>query len=791
MSQYQVSIIGTSQEAMLNLARKYHLDVNRKIWRFGNNRFLVDAILDEQQIAQLKAAGYGIENVVSAEEVRKARQTAVGGEDYLEVEAVERAMDEIATPANAHFIELIPLPKPTWEGRKSKAVRIGLKERQNRIGVYFLGGMHGDELGGPDILINFTQQLAAAYRANTGITLGRSVFTRNQIRRIVENLDIFVFPQVNPDGRHQTLTKAGPGRKNRRPPADQYNRHGVDINRNFDFLWDFPNYFASGGTQTVAHSSTEPLSSHYIGTHAVSEPETKNVVSILDQHDNIRFLVDLHSAGEYVLINWGDDENQDGNPNMNFRNANYHQARGKKDGLAYREYIDHDDHEQSLRLANRLRDGIFNVGERRIYTVEQACEYYPTSGISIDYAYSRHLSDPARGKILGFTIELAQTHQVPYDEMKKVIVEVTAGLLNFCVGVLLETRPQKPIGSVDAVLNGGIVSGWALDPDDELASVPVDFKGGGWIGATLADFPRQVEGYEGHHGFQFVIPDKLRDGKPQIIYAGVPNGRNVDVLSGKAEFQITPGAQPPAGWLDSISSDGFAQGWCLDPDDPLKPVFVDIYIDTTPGSGVPPVARITANLQRPVLTFPGKNHGFRFSIPPPFRDGQPHTLYAFGIDLKPPAPNVYNNTLLGNSPMVFKVGVIARQPTTAIKGIDVNWQFRLSQSNIHDVGQLAALSVNELATMVEAEGSLLPISFRTLARLALTAVPQIPPSNADGNNLYGLVVMTPEGLSPLIYGTPVPSKECRALAALLASLYTAFVPNTLRQITLAQLRESG
>src|SRR6266487_805113 len=163
---------------------------------------------------------------------------------YLNVNEVESALVVASSPPNDLFTQLIPLPHMTWEGRSVNAIKIGNATGLGRIGVYFLGGIHSREWGSSDILIFFIEQLAQAYRTNSGLTLGGKTFTAAQIQSIVNNLDIFVLPQANPDGRNFSITVDAMWRKNRRlaPTGDEGNPScvGVDINRNYDFLWNYP-----------------------------------------------------------------------------------------------------------------------------------------------------------------------------------------------------------------------------------------------------------------------------------------------------------------------------------------------------------------------------------------------------------------------------------------------------------------------------------------------------------------------------------------------------------------------
>jgi carboxypeptidase T len=120
-------------------------------------------------------------------------------------------------------------------------------------------------------------RLLRAYRDGKSIRLGHEVFSRAQIRAIVETLDIVIFPQVNPDGRHFSMERNPLWRKNRRPaPNGRGSKSiGVDINRNFPFLWRFDRHFAPN---TVGSSFKPRDYESYVGPCPASEPETRNVI---------------------------------------------------------------------------------------------------------------------------------------------------------------------------------------------------------------------------------------------------------------------------------------------------------------------------------------------------------------------------------------------------------------------------------------------------------------------------------------------------------------------------------
>jgi hypothetical protein len=357
---------------------------------------------------------------------------------YLNVDEVESALSVVTSAPYTAFTQLIVLPNLTWEGRQCHAIKIANGSNPGRPGVYFLGGVHAREWGSADILINFVEQLEQAYLANVGITLGGKTFSASDIQTIVNTLDIVVFPQANPDGRKFSMTNDIDWRKNRRtlpPNSNSGSCVGVDVNRNYDFLWDFPTYF---NPSSPIIDSTDPCHPYtYHGPAAFSEPETNNAKWIFDTFANIGFFIDLHSFGEDILYSWGDDEDQTTNPSMNYQNAAYNGLRGLLGDSTYKEYIPSSDLSLAIDLANTLRDGIQPVRGKN-YKVEQSFTLigvYPTAGTSDDYAYSRHFVDNTKEKVIAYTIEWGTEFQPPYTEMQNIIQEITSGLLAFCLWV--------------------------------------------------------------------------------------------------------------------------------------------------------------------------------------------------------------------------------------------------------------------------------------------------------------------------------------------------------------------
>ncbi|MEU8033917.1 M14 family metallopeptidase [Streptomyces sp. NPDC049099] len=353
---------------------------------------------------------------------------------YLNITEVDSAVTSLATayPATS---ALIDLPEPSVEGRICHALRIGSAPAGTKDCAVLIGGVHAREWGSCEILVHFAADLLEAYATGTGLGYGGTHFTSDQVRTIVDELELVVFPLVNPDGRRYSQTVEPMWRKNRNPansggdPA----RIGVDINRNYDFLFDFTQAFAPSAPVQV---SADPASEVYQGPSPFSEPETRNVRRLLDSHPRTRWFVDVHSYSDDMLTNWGDDENQSQDEDQNFLNSVFDHRRGLGNGT-YGEYFPKDDANDAVDLAQQFCEAVRGVAGRT-YTPKSAFHLYPTCGTSDDYAYARHFADTihTQGAILGFTVEWgdrAGGFHPPWREMERNILDVDAGLVQFCL----------------------------------------------------------------------------------------------------------------------------------------------------------------------------------------------------------------------------------------------------------------------------------------------------------------------------------------------------------------------
>jgi murein tripeptide amidase MpaA len=365
---------------------------------------------------------------------------------YLNVDEVDTAVVNLSTayPALAH---LITLPHRSVEGRRCHALRLGPPAHRAHHCAVIIGGVHAREWGSCEILINLAADLLEAYSTHRGLVYGGQRFKGMQIRHLLDELSIVLFPLVNPDGRHHSQVVDPDWRKNRNPAysggTGNPNCVGVDINRNYDFLFDFQAAFAPASDVSI-YTSADPCDKYvYHGPSPFSEPETQNVRWLLDRHPGARWFIDVHSYAEDMLYSWGDDDDQSSNASMNFHNPAYDGKRGIKGDTAYSEYIPADDLSRARSLAAAFCSGLSAV-RGKSYTAKSAFDLYPTAGASDDYAYSRHFADPTKGKAFGFTVEWGTEFQPPWAEMENIIRDVCAGLIQLCVTAHQHLAPAAP-----------------------------------------------------------------------------------------------------------------------------------------------------------------------------------------------------------------------------------------------------------------------------------------------------------------------------------------------------------
>jgi carboxypeptidase T len=227
-----------------------------------------------------------------------------------------------------------------------------------------------DDSTKPDVLIT------GCYHAREWISVESPVYFANQllskyatddaIRYMVDHLQIWIVPVVNPDGlvfSQSSGQNDGTNfwRKNRRPIAasgDCAAAVGVDLNRNYNFQWRLPTDQPCPQTRDDLGASDDPANEVFRGTEPESELEIKAIKSLLDNPArHFQAQIDYHSYSQLVLYPWS-----------------YQQAAAPDSAML-------------ATLAKKMSDEIKKV-DGKTYTPEQAQKLYVTTGSSSDYAYS-------------------------------------------------------------------------------------------------------------------------------------------------------------------------------------------------------------------------------------------------------------------------------------------------------------------------------------------------------------------------------------------------------------------
>jgi hypothetical protein len=141
------------------------------------------------------------------------------------------------------------------EGRELVAVKISdnVNLDENEAEVMFDGGIHGDEIGGSENLVRFAGFLCESYDADPEIT------------NLIDNREIWLYIMVNPDGRVNMV---------------RYNSNGIDLNRDWGYMWDgdgySPGYYSQVETRALRTCMMENQfvvhTSYHSGTEFLAYP---------------------------------------------------------------------------------------------------------------------------------------------------------------------------------------------------------------------------------------------------------------------------------------------------------------------------------------------------------------------------------------------------------------------------------------------------------------------------------------------------------------------------------------
>jgi hypothetical protein len=268
-------------------------------------------------------------------------------------------MDEFSALATAHpdLAQTFTLGT-SFEGRQI----LGLKITSNIV---------GDASSKPDVLIT------GCHHAREWISVEPPVYFANQlingyasddsIKYLVDRLQIWIVPVVNPDG--LTFSQGSPNdqfdavrlwRKNRRPIGQSacIAGTGVDLNRNYSYQWRLPQDKPCPNTADDVGASDDPNNETYRGPEPESELEVKALDALTgDPNRNFRARLDYHNFQQLILYPWG------------------YQSGPAPDA-------------NTLSMLGQKMSNLALATSNVFYKPEQSINLYITTGVSIDYAYA-------------------------------------------------------------------------------------------------------------------------------------------------------------------------------------------------------------------------------------------------------------------------------------------------------------------------------------------------------------------------------------------------------------------
>ena len=231
--------------------------VNRKTSTIG-------VVVSPEELTALEALGWPLTIRSTNLEDRAVEALA----DYTDPQELSALMNQVVA-AHPDLAARITLEETLFEQQKQYALHItrdvGLA---NERPSFILDAQHhAREVMTPEIARDFIDYLTSQYATDA------------QVKRWVDNINIYVVGSVNPDGAMYVFQHDTSWRKNRHPSC------AVDNNRNYPTAWGSCN-----GSSASCSSDT------FRGTTAASEPETQGLIQLTS---DVRpfFALSYHSYG--------------------------------------------------------------------------------------------------------------------------------------------------------------------------------------------------------------------------------------------------------------------------------------------------------------------------------------------------------------------------------------------------------------------------------------------------------------------------------------------------------------
>ncbi|GAA2242566.1 carboxypeptidase T [Streptomyces ruber] len=247
------------------------------------------------QIKQLRRLGYDVSPLGAAPDRSSAGEDDVRPFDFPSADSRYHNYAEMTAEINQRIAAYPNIMSKrvigtSYQGRDIIAVKISdnVGTDESEPEVMFTHHQHAREHLTVEMALYLLREFGAGYGSDSRIT------------SMVNNREIWVIPDVNPDGGEYDIATGSyrSWRKNRQPNSGS-SYVGTDLNRNWGYRWG-----CCGGSSGSASSET------YRGAAAESAPETKVVADfvrsrVVGGKQQIRASIDWHTYSELVLWPFG------------------------------------------------------------------------------------------------------------------------------------------------------------------------------------------------------------------------------------------------------------------------------------------------------------------------------------------------------------------------------------------------------------------------------------------------------------------------------------------------------
>ncbi len=323
---------------------------------------LTVVVTDEEERARLIDAGFRIVHEFGRDEPDSAVQTQSAYFDPTEIASM-LAQVVVDHPAITRVFTI----GTTAQGRSIRAIEISNQPNnaEDEPAIQFNAQHHAREVATSHVAMDIVETLTNGYGSDANITTW------------VDGYTTIVVPMVNPDGVQHVFNGNSSWRKNR----VVYSCTGVDLNRNYPYLWG-----------PGCGSSSTCSSDIYRGPSSASELETQAMMALQDQYQFV-MATSYHSFGQFI-------------------DYPYACSNGSLSGQMPEHAVIHE-------MMHGVSDGIFGVDGTR-YDVYSPVPFGGVNGDDTSWYYAH------RG-VYAFIIEVGTSFEPPFSQVSGIVNQNRGG----------------------------------------------------------------------------------------------------------------------------------------------------------------------------------------------------------------------------------------------------------------------------------------------------------------------------------------------------------------------------